>query len=60
MTELDTIHAELVELRKEIRAYHRATIQNKADLVWIKRLVFGAFGLMFTLIGALAKRALNL
>jgi hypothetical protein len=57
--DLETLHAELVALRKEIRAYHNATISNKTDIVWIKRIVFGALTVVFTLVGALTKKVLN-
>ncbi len=57
--DLRDVHAEIVALRVEIKAYHEETTANKTDLQWVKKIVFGGFTVMFTVLGSLLAGALG-
>ncbi len=51
--DLNTIYSEIVAIRLDIKAFHKQVSANETDLAWIKRVVFGGFGVMFTIISGL-------
>ncbi len=51
--DLHDIYSEVVELRKDLKVYHAETVTNKTDLQWVKRVVIGGFGFIFTVLGGL-------
>lgn len=57
--DLDTIYAELKELRTEVRMYHERNIKNDADIAWLKRAVLGGFSVVTTVLAGLVKAAVG-
>jgi hypothetical protein len=57
--DLQTIHAEIMGLRKDVQRYHAQTVANKTDIVWIKRALMGGFTFIFTVLGGVIVSALS-
>ncbi len=57
--DLQTIHAELVALRTEVRTYHERNIKNDADIAWLKKAIFGGFGFVLTVLAGVVRATLG-